>query len=132
MRALLLLTIHLNVSSCEQGAPCCRGHRVLHDYDCDSYYGKPLGPSVSKLFMYAMLFEWYCAIEEMSKHIPPSQLQLFLVCDVEDIDIAKKVLRPLLKLPILANCNIRLSRDQDSSLYNLERQAATQAVGQIS
>lgn len=77
-------------------------------------------------------FEWHCTIEDMSKHIPPSQLQLFLVCDVEDIEIVKKVLRPLLKLPVLASCNIRLGRDQDSSLYNLARQAATRAVGQTS
>lgn len=56
MRALRLLTIHLNVSSCEKGAPCCRGHRLLHGHDCDSYHGKPLGLLVYKWFVYAMLF----------------------------------------------------------------------------
>ena len=124
------LTIHLNVSSCEQGNLCCKGHRSAIMHDCTKKHDQPLRSSSPGY--QTLLSEWVCVVSYLNMHIPPSKLHLSLVCDVEDFEIAKAIMEPLLdwRLPTVASCNIRLGQDCNLALYDLACKAAAQAMRQ--
>lgn len=124
------LTIHLNVSSCEQGSLCCKGHSMSIMHDCTRKHGQPLRSSSSGY--QALLSEWRCVVSYLNMHIQPSKLNLYFICDVEDVETAKAIMEPLLdqRLPTLASCNIRLGEDCDNFLYDLAWKAAAQAMRQ--
>ncbi|CAH0050905.1 unnamed protein product [Clonostachys solani] len=53
--------------------------------------------------------------------IASGQLHLEFVCDVEDLQSAQRVLKPLECLPLLKHCNIRLGREPERELCSLAR-----------
>lgn len=55
--------------------------------------------------------EWERICNRLAKLIPPGVLRLWVFCDVTDIDNAKVLLSPLLQLPLLRDCGIRLRYD---------------------
>lgn len=130
LASLRHLTVRLNVSSCEHNGPCCKGPKVLVNHDCEEMHDKPLG--VKSPDYETRLSEWRRVLAHMSAHIPPKQLSLSLICDVEDLETAKTVAEPLIdeNLPTLASCNIRLGRDLDSSLQLLAHETAMQTMRQ--
>lgn len=119
------LTVHLNVTSCEKGDPCWkalpgRQHR-------SDRYDKPLRLSPSS--SHPILSEWRSTIECIRAHLKPSRLKLHFVCDVVDIETARQVALPLLSIPMLASCDIRLSRTPDPLIRQLARTTAMRAMG---
>lgn len=124
------LTVRLSANSCEDGWPCCKGPKYLVSHDCEDIHDMPLDAESPD--GQARLSDWRSALAHMSAHIPQKQLNLFFICDVRDLETAKKAVEPLLdeNFPVLASCNIRLGKDRDSSLENLARETAMKATGQ--
>ena len=89
-----------------------------------SLLGRPLG--------IRLLSEWLHVVSYIKVHIPPSQLHLSLVCDVEDLQIAEALVKPLLDggLPPLTSCDVRLGRDDNFALRDRARKAVTHTMGQ--
>lgn len=119
------LTVHLNVTSCEIGEPCCMVYpgesRSCREHD------KPLRTSSRQ--HRAILSEWQSTATHARAHIAPSSLRLHFLCDVEDLEAAVRAVEPLLSIPTLLDCNIRLSRHPDPPLQDLARKTATRATG---
>lgn len=78
-----------------------------------------------------ILSEWQATIGHLSSCIASKTLELMLVCDVdpEDIELARRVVEPLIRLPLLRNCHLRLSRIPTSSLDDLARSTVLQVRG---
>ena len=118
IRSLAKLTVLLNVCTCQ--------HHNRHD--CKKN-GQPLS-SASPRFE-AVIAEWYCAVQQIAPFIRPKKLQLFLICDVTDLEAARAVARPLLdgSLPTLGECNIRISQHVDLAMNQIASQVAKHATG---
>lgn len=77
------------------------------------------------------LTEWSATIGHISSCITPKFLELCLVCDVDprDVEIAKRIVAPLARLPLLRNCHLRLSTIPTTTLNDLVRSTVLQACG---
>lgn len=125
LSVLTHLTVHLNVSSCERGKPCCKAQP--ENPDGPEYHDEPLRLSPSSC--HPILSEWQSTIECIKAHLKPGRLHLHLVCDVVDIETARQAALPLLSIPTLASCSIRLSRTPDLLIRQLARTTAMRAMG---
>src|SRR3569833_1284121 len=57
--------------------------------------------------------EWESLCNRLSSSVSAGKLRLTLICDVQDLASGKRIVRPLLSLPTLAACTIRLGRRRD-------------------
>lgn len=119
------LTVHLNVSSCEIGESCCKAYPG-RPKSCDAH-DKPIRLSPSS--RNAVLSEWQSTIERIQPYLTSSRLHLYFVCDVVDIETARQAVLPLLGIPTLASCAIRLSRMPDPLIRQLASTTAMRAMG---
>lgn len=125
LSSLTGLTVHLNVTSCDQDEPChdaCPGAAGSGET-----YDKPL--QATSRSDQNVLSEWRRVASHVLAHIKPSRLRMGLVCDVEDHIMAMQVVEPLRRAPVLADCAIRLGRRPDPFLRNLARVTAIRAMG---
>ncbi len=125
LSALVYLVVHLNVTSCEIGEPCCKAH-PRYRRNC-THHDKSL--VASSRSAQAILREWQSTAGYILTHLNPSNLQLHFVCDVEDRELALQAVEPLLNTRTLANCAIRLGRQPNPLLQDLARKTAIQAMG---
>lgn len=79
----------------------------------------------------ALIMDWDSTVNYLSSGIGSKKLELCVVCDVdaEDIDIARRVVEPLSRLPQLKDCHLRLSRTSTPELNSLTRHTALQLRG---
>lgn len=79
----------------------------------------------------ALLTEWASTVAHLASGITAKQLELCVVCDVDanDIGTAKRVVKPLSRLPQLKDCHLRLSRTSTPELNDLARHTALQLRG---
>ena len=120
VQSLVKLTILLNVSSCEPGLPCCKAwENSPYPYSgpACAHHDEPL--SARSPHYQEAISAWRRTVDHLAPYIQPSQLHLYFICDVADTSVASAVVAPLMKLPLLADCNIRLSRDIHPSIQNL-------------
>ena len=125
LSVLTHLTVHLNVSSCERGKPCCKVQP--ENPDGPDHHDKPLRLSPSSC--HPILSEWQHTVECIKPHLKPGRLHLQVVCDVVDIETARQTALPLLSIPTLASCSIRLSQTPDPLIRQLARTTAMRAMG---
>ena len=115
------LTVHLKVTSCEAGHPCCNAYAgqphscIEHDLPLD----------ITTKLGKTMLEEWALTAAYIFANIHPSTLNFHLVCDVATLEAAQLVLAPLITAPSLASCAIRLAQIPDHTLQTLARETAT-------
>ena len=124
LSVLTHLTVHLNVSSCERGKPCCKAQP--ENPDGPDYHDEPLRLSPSSC--HPILSEWQSTVECIKAHLKPGRLHLHLVCDVVDIETARQAVHPLLNIPTLASCAIRLSQTPDRLIRQLAHTTAMRAM----
>ena len=125
LSSLAYLTVHLNIASCAIGESCfdflTPEALARHRYD------KPLRsssrPSQEKIL------EWQSTARYVIAHVRPFNLQIHLVCDVEDLETAALVMEPLSSTQTLLNCALRLCQQPDPLLHDLARKTATRAMG---
>jgi hypothetical protein len=73
--------------------------------------------------------EWDTLCRYLSLAISPGQLRFTLICDVADLDTGKQVIEPLLRLPTLKQCTIRLGRQRKYELTALARETSLRMMG---
>ena len=127
LASLAHLIVDLNATSCPPG--------TLHD-DTHPWWGqnrsdrdRPLRASSYR--GRALLSEWQTTFKYIATHLTISQLRFHLVCDVQDFETARQVVKPLTDTPLLADCAIRLAQKPDSSIQLLARETAIRATGYL-
>jgi len=116
------LTIRLNLCFCK-GGPECRlpEHQQMDCYSVSRIGGhdEPLGKRPeSRYDRYAALnLRDLCA--HLGRFLPARQLRFAFVCEVQDYDLATKLMEALLLLPHLQSCIITLSLAPDPQLREL-------------
>ena len=125
LSSLTHLTVHLNVTSCEIDQPCWRVYHEIQN--CRHKHDKPFKTSSRQ--HQAILSEWQSAASYITAHIESSRLKLYFLCDVVDLEAARRAVEPFLSSPTLRDCSIRLGQQPDSTLQDMARQTATRAVG---
>jgi hypothetical protein len=80
-----------------------------------------------------MLYQWERICARITAHGQPDRLRLFLACDVEDIDIAKRIVQPLFMLPRLQDIAITfgLPTKNISALRQLARETVLDLLGKL-
>lgn len=134
LASLTHLTVHLNVSSCESdgkgNSDCCVTHGYTMTYTCTKEYcrkhDQPLGMTSRDR---AILLEWQRAARHIAVHIMPRRLDLYLVCDVEGLDLGHLAVQALRNFPVLKDCSIRLSKMPHPAIRALAVEEATRARG---
>ena len=101
------LVVRLNCcgSCCNCENPACRdwSHPI-----CESAFCDPLQREDTDFEL--MLGKWRSFCQYLAPRITPKQLQLYVICDSADVATAEEIVKPLLLLPLLKECSIRLGR----------------------
>jgi len=133
LHSMTSLTIRLNSCSCIPGHQCPDQRSFekqcpeCHD-TCD--WGGDIAFSIAQPNSAALISEWKQVSERLALFIKPGKLKLNVVCDTLDYVTAKQITDPLLKLPRLAECYIRLGQAPDHTLRSLAHETVYQLTGQ--
>lgn len=119
---LLDVIIILNTSSCPDGG-CCRMKCNVND-GCRP--NEPL--RISSRVGEKIVTEWRNTTQFLSRHLRLSQLNLQLVCDVDNLETANAVVEPLLVFPTPAQFELRIGRHPVPTLKKLAIKAVSQAI----
>jgi len=128
IRQLRQLTIRINISSCIGICCCgpswCGNWREIqnwrHEHDSPlSHSSAAEGSLVSQLGN----------ICSYLGNIIPDQLSLYIICDCQDFEAAKMIVQPLLALPKLRDCAIRLSMSHRERFQHLATSTVFFAMG---
>ncbi len=83
---------------------------------------------------FGILSEWQRLWQFLSKEIQPDHLRLTVTCDVADLEAARQYVEPLLLLPKLRDCAIRLAENPSTTwctpIQQVARQTAEKLCGQ--
>ena len=115
--------------------PCRRGHddttyRNTICLICDPRMlenDPPLREEALLAELYLNTWESIC--HRLAANLKPDQLRLTFICDTEGIKVAEGLMKALLKLPTLRECNIRLGRNRDARLQKLAKSTADDITG---
>ena len=136
-RALALLTsLTIRLNAC----PCLPSHkykRVPQDLDCSTCHKTcKNGRSSQERSLdnvsrsdRAVLSNWNLLCDRLRVNIQPLQLRLAFVCDCATYAVAQKVVQPILTLPTLQVCSIRMGQRPDHMLRRLAQEAVQNATG---
>ncbi|KAJ3572691.1 hypothetical protein NPX13_g4963 [Xylaria arbuscula] len=99
---------------------------------CDSLYrdygtGEPLNSSNAADVK--ILDTWAVTASHIGSRIQAGKLDLWLICDVENVETANLVVAPLTQWPRLSRCSIRLSSGRNSVLSDLARNTSRTLMG---
>ena len=132
--SLQSLHVHLDVP---HTIPACQCH-------CSSCYplcwSKPLSHACNKgkcVCASKVLLDWAQVCAYLENTIHPKRLKLSLDCEVAlksgqvDFELAERVLAPLYRLPLLAQCSIRLTRQKNQRLKDMAQEAVNRLMGRI-
>lgn len=95
--------------------------------DLESRQDGPLG-RVSA-YDRSVISEWSRLCGYIGAHIAQSQMRLTLLCDTVDYETAEEVVKPLLGLPTLKDCSIRLGRRPCHKLRRLAELTIARVTG---
>lgn len=142
--SLTCLKVVLNHTSCHQEtsggdnvADCCLATDELPSVRrswCERTHSKAHQPPLRSTDPSALslLLKWEAAARHLSE-IPQDRLTLFFVCDVDhgDVEAGKLALAPLLTLPRLKGCHVRLGNRPDFELQNLVDEVVQKCLGLV-
>ncbi|MCJ1259163.1 hypothetical protein MMC24_006999 [Lignoscripta atroalba] len=119
LASLTSLSIRLNKCSCVADHQCdnpwdrCRSCHAA----CKRGDDEPISKSTAN--GKAILQDWNLLADRIATNIQPSRLKLSLICDTINSDTAKDTVEPLIKMPTLAECAIRLGQAPNLELRRL-------------
>lgn len=123
LREVRFLVIRVNVSSCE--TRCCggRGYRCGNDwFRClnPSSHDTPLSSNANQL----VISQWQHICTKLASSLQPGKLALYVICDCADRTTAQMITKPLLLLPVLRDCALRLAMRPDEDIKVMAKDAA--------
>ena len=123
------LCVGLNVCPCTGDHPAWAADRYCEA--CNSpppgRSNKPLGSILRRERL--IISEWSGLINRIATHSLRSHLELVLICDVADYETAEEVVKPLLMMPTLKDCSIRLAQRPDHQLRRLAETTIARLTG---
>lgn len=119
LRSLGLVAIQLNAKQCLGGYVRCHGPAEVTDTNSE----EPLGNNDK-----AIISDWKEICARLAPHIKPYHLGICLICDAAERKTAEAFLNPLLELPRLKDCSIRLLPYSNGALQRLVERAIRQAT----
>ncbi|EPE33218.1 hypothetical protein GLAREA_06230 [Glarea lozoyensis ATCC 20868] len=120
--------------------PCARGHphivgRQVGRFRCSNCLSMPPSPDYALEMATSagtgLLVAWKTISTHLASSIRPKQLNFAFICDVAALNSGKAVVEPLLMLPTLNRCTIRLNNRPNYALNSLARDvsvATTQSL----
>jgi len=133
LHSMTSISIQLNVCSCVPNHQC--PDQLGVETCCPECHGtcrigKDLPFSVEQSDSLTVISEWKVVIARLALNICPGKLKLSVVCDTLDYATAKQITEPLLDLPHLSECSIRLGQIPDACLKDLAQEAVYQLTAQ--
>lgn len=129
------LIIRLNLTSCISS--CCgdtdhdaRERRCGNGFSsCSrpSNHDAPLNYTSSSDQL--VISQWMKICARFSESIQPGKLSLYITCDCVEHQTADMIIVPLLALPVLENCALRLAREYDEELQNMAKTTVLSLTG---
>lgn len=138
-RHIKSLSIQLNRCCCTPGQECRIEQQpdqypstcpYCHDR-CRGGRDAPwlLSPNVTALEAREIVSPWNAVVDRLAQYIQSSTLRLSVICDTVNETTARHVMEPLLALPALAACDIRLSQAPYTVQSAIARSMAVQLTG---
>ncbi|OCL02272.1 hypothetical protein AOQ84DRAFT_423770 [Glonium stellatum] len=129
LASLTSLSIRLNMCQCVQTKQLNYPYDIDIDYHsrCNSGDDKPLG-RVSRLDK-AIIAEWKQLGTRLAAHTRPYHLNLSFICDTIDYETAQEIVKPLLNMPTLKHCAIRLNKAPNCQIQRLVRETTYTITG---
>lgn len=124
------LSIRLNACSCCPRHKCKDQRHGDYHLTCKGgCYGrdKPLG-KISRNDK-SVISDWKRVCARISSNIKPFHLKLFVICDAASYEVAAEVVQPLLKMPTLQGCSIRLGQIPNHELHRLAQRTVYHVTG---
>ncbi|KAG8627810.1 hypothetical protein KVT40_003683 [Elsinoe batatas] len=79
-----------------------------------------------------LLMGWLDALDHLGRHLTPGTLRLSFTCDVDSFALASAMVSPLLGLPLLQQCWLRLSALPNPDITRLLRCISRKCTGKFS
>lgn len=132
LQQLRHILIRVNVSSCIRG--CCHRKRSHHGshHICDDIreHDPPMG--VISRSDKQILSQWQRICTRLATNIRPNMLSLYIICDCKDQETAKMVVEPLLSMPVLKDCALRLAtKNTHNELQSLAKSTVLRLTGRL-
>ncbi|KAH8589788.1 hypothetical protein B0O99DRAFT_745760 [Bisporella sp. PMI_857] len=124
------LIVRVNLASCRGlccGPPnrrCGNSHFPCID---PSHHDAPLS-HVSASHQ-TIISNWQRVCRRWAETVQPGHLSLYVICDCEDRRTVDLIVKPLLSVPILQDCGLRLARDYDDDLQSVAKETALRLTG---
>ncbi|KAG8627869.1 hypothetical protein KVT40_003742 [Elsinoe batatas] len=132
MSHLRHLVVAIHLASCEGfGAAsdeCCR---PSGDQPCVKHCHHPTPLAKDDIGTGILLDHWLDVVDRLAASATPGQLDLTFICDVLDYRLAVKFATPLLTLPALKDCAIRLGATKDERITTLAKSIALRCMDKI-
>ncbi|KAF4614394.1 hypothetical protein G7Y89_g15344 [Cudoniella acicularis] len=127
LRELRFLTIRVNVSSCENFCCGSRGYKCGNSIQpCPSPISHDTPLNHESDTDQLVISQWHRICTQLARSISPGKLALYVICDCADITTAQMVIKPLLSLPALRDCGIRLAMHADEEISDLAKDTELQ------
>ena len=131
LASMTFLSVRLNASgSCSGKARCdcqCFDCHLL----CNCAVGDQLLGRISRHDK-SVISEWRTLCQRMASHVQPYRFKLCLICDTKDYTTAQDILTPLMAMPTLKECSIRVSHAPDRKLRRLTETTTLRLTGRAS
>lgn len=121
------LTVHLNGGLCCLYG-CCGGSMDTYKISCPNR-GRKASLANSAPMDQKVLDDWLRTMEYITANVKPFSLELYLISDVQDHEIALQIVHPIIKFAKFKRCVIRLCHDRDPALERLAEATAIRAIG---
>ena len=131
LASMTFLSIRLNARGSFPGTSGSDCHCIDWNPRCIYAVGDPLLGMVSRHDR-SVISEWRILCQRIAPHVQPSHLKLCLICDVKDYTTAQDILTPLMAMPTLKECSIRVSPAADRELRCLAETTTMRLTGRAS
>lgn len=125
LREMTFLTVRVNVSSCENF--CCGGQRLVCRNGispCRNPISHDTGLDYSSATGQLVISQWQRICSQLARATQAGRLALYVICDCADATTARMIVKPLLLLPALRDCGIRLAVQAEEEISALAKDTA--------
>jgi hypothetical protein len=75
------------------------------------------------------MVQWHQLCLRLAESVQPRKLALYVECDCRDLDTARMMAKPLVMLPTLRDCALRLAMDYDREIQDLAKNTVLRLTG---